>query len=480
MRYMALIIIFISIMPAILERMQFGKYKGIEKIIPAQFHENISRLIRNEETLNEIQLQKKTDEYIERIFEKVRKLLLVAGMIFFTVSFIPESGKATREIVRPERGSTEETVVLTKGNDSKKVKFVVNAWELTSEEFKEKAIKKKNEISDILKPYVNKRVSEEKSASESAAEMSGKTASEADKSLNITVTPSVENLGISKIAADNVKIKWSSTDPEIIDSSGKINWGLVQSDMDIDLEAAITDGTHEDIFQVHIHLKYEVKEMQTETLTYEELKKAEEKTRTDKIFLLPEKMQGYSLSKMQENTKKQVMFIFILTIFTIVLTAVFEIQHLKEKGKKRNIELEADYYRLISRLSLLLGAGINVRDAFRMIAESSPDGFLKKEIEFMINRMNSGMSEKTAIEEMGRNIGLQKYMRLASIISQNLMHGNRDLLNQLELEVTSGFEGNRERVRKRGEEASEKLMAPTFLLLTVVIGIVMYPALIGM
>ena len=67
-----------------------------------------------------------------------------------------------------------------------------------------------------------------------------------------------------------------------------------------------------------------------------------------------------------------------------------------------------------------------------------------------------------------------------SLISQNLNFGNSNLLKLLDTEVKTSFFLKKERVRKKGEQASEKLLIPTAILLITVIIVVMFPAFIGM
>ena len=97
-----------------------------------------------------------------------------------------------------------------------------------------------------------------------------------------------------------------------------------------------------------------------------------------------------------------------------------------------------------------------------------------------MNMVESGVSESKAYGEMGRRIGLEEYMKLMSLISQNLTLGNSNLLKLLDTEVKTSYFLKKENVRKKGEQASEKLLLPSAMLMMLVIIVVMYPAFIGM
>ena len=106
--------------------------------------------------------------------------------------------------------------------------------------------------------------------------------------------------------------------------------------------------------------------------------------------------------------------------------------------------------------------------------------FLTREVLYAVNRIRTGTAESKAYAELGRNLGLQSYVRLFSTISTAAPRGSSQLLNLLEQEVKDAEAEAKETARRRGEQASQKLLLPMFLLLIVVIGIVLYPAIAGM
>ena len=90
------------------------------------------------------------------------------------------------------------------------------------------------------------------------------------------------------------------------------------------------------------------------------------------------------------------------------------------------------------------------------------------------------MAESRVYADLGKKLGLEEYNRLMGLISQNLAFGNSNLIKLLETEVKTSYFLRKEDVRRKGEQASEKLLLPSALLMLLVIIIVMYPAFIGM
>ena len=92
------------------------------------------------------------------------------------------------------------------------------------------------------------------------------------------------------------------------------------------------------------------------------------------------------------------------------------------------------------------------------------------------NRLNAGVPEETAYEEFGRNCGNIRYLRLSSVLVQNLKKGTGGLVLLLRKEAAEAFADRRERVKQSGEEAGTKLLVPMAGILVLILAIIMIPA----
>jgi hypothetical protein len=81
---------------------------------------------------------------------------------------------------------------------------------------------------------------------------------------------------------------------------------------------------------------------------------------------------------------------------------------------------------------------------------------------------------------MGLNSESKEYRKLASMLSQNLRKGSKDLLECLEKEEHYSFEMRKQRAIRAGEEASTKLLVPMTGMLFIVIIILVVPAVMQM
>ena len=98
----------------------------------------------------------------------------------------------------------------------------------------------------------------------------------------------------------------------------------------------------------------------------------------------------------------------------------------------------------------------------------------------MCRELQAGVSEGTAYENWGKRIGLQEYLRLSTLLSQNLKKGNSTLLLRLKEEAQKACTEQMQHSRKLCEEATTKLLLPMTLLLVVVMLIIMLPAFSSM
>ena len=156
-------------------------------------------------------------------------------------------------------------------------------------------------------------------------------------------------------------------------------------------------------------------------------------------------------------------------VISVLFFALDKQNEIKEK-QARQKQMCLDYPEVISKLTLLLGAGMTVRKAWRKIVNDY-DSRIKQqgkravyeEMKYTCRQMDGGVPEAECYEKFGRRCGTQEYMRFGALLSQNL-------------EAIQSFEERKARARRLGEEAGTKLLLPMFLMLAEVLVIVVVPA----
>lgn len=103
-----------------------------------------------------------------------------------------------------------------------------------------------------------------------------------------------------------------------------------------------------------------------------------------------------------------------------------------------------------------------------------------EELLYTCRELHAGTSEGAAYEHFGRRTGLQEYIRLSTLLTQNLKRGNSMLLDRLREEADRAAQERLQQSKKLGEEAGTKLLIPMVMMLAVIMVIIMIPAFSGM
>ena len=206
----------------------------------------------------------------------------------------------------------------------------------------------------------------------------------------------------------------------------------------------------------------------------------EKSTRKNNSFTLPTEVEGRKLTWSQKRN-----YTGLYVIFLGVMISVFLVYREQEEKKKLQIqkqeELVRSYPAVVSKLNMLLGTGMTIRNAWEKIVLSCEGkGIVYEEMGIALNEMRSGISEGEAYERFGKRCGLTTYMKLGALLSQNLRKGSKGIADLLKVESIQAFENRKSIAKQRGEEAGTKLLMPMMGMLAVVLIMVMVPAFLTM
>lgn len=183
-------------------------------------------------------------------------------------------------------------------------------------------------------------------------------------------------------------------------------------------------------------------------------------------------------------------FLCICVLAAVIMAGIpyMTCKRVDSKLKERNERLLLGYPELINRFLLLLGAGSSMKGAWERLvydymkkkeSDNSYYDYVYEEMRYSLSELKRGISEILVYERFGRRVRLMPYMKLCSMLSQNLRRGNRYILDQLKLSSLDAYEKKRENIKKLGEEASSKLLLPMMLQFILVLVIIMFPALMS-
>ncbi len=279
-------------------------------------------------------------------------------------------------------------------------------------------------------------------------------------------------------------ITWESSDTSVISDEGEILRQYRKEPVNVTVTATLEYGFFEAIHSWEITVlpglwteeeiwKYHVERA---------LQESDEKSLFDEQWLLPEEVNGQALAweAAQENFTAELAGLFGIGILLVVWGRNNDLQR---KLKQRDLLLEEEYSTVVTKMTLYLGAGMTVKSAWKKTADiqikRNPKSAAAQEMLLALREMNSGIYENQCYENFGLRCGRQEYVKLGSLLSQNLRKGNSELLLRLREEALLAGENKKHLVRRRGEEASTKLIGPMVLLLGISLVLIMVPAFSG-
>ena len=220
----------------------------------------------------------------------------------------------------------------------------------------------------------------------------------------------------------------------------------------------------------------------------EQLVQKEAARNGQEALVLPETAEGKTIlwDVRRERTPEKLLLLGILIALCVPLV---EKSKREEWEKQRKELLTLEYPELVSRLTILMGAGMSVFVAWRRITGNYTkkrelgevkEHPLYEEMKRTCHEIESGVSEARALERFGDRIGLHRYRKFCSLVTQNLRKGTRGLGLLLEQEAADAFEERKNLAKKYGEEAGTKLLLPMMIMFGIVVVIIMVPAMMSM
>ena len=202
---------------------------------------------------------------------------------------------------------------------------------------------------------------------------------------------------------------------------------------------------------------------------------------------LPSEINGVTLVWKEQEDHLFLKIVF-LEVLVVVLLFLSKLEKRKQEEKKRQESMELDYPKIVGQMTILLGAGMTIPQAWNKLAvqycEKKQNGVTEQrpayeELVYINRRMQEGESEREALSLMEKRVLLLPYRRFIRILLNNKSKGGDNLCQELEKEASAAYAQRVYAIKQRGEEASTKMLAPLMFMMILVIAIVILPACIG-
>lgn len=285
-----------------------------------------------------------------------------------------------------------------------------------------------------------------------------------------------------------VSIRWELSDYTVMDRTGHISQEYASDTGTlVELKAILSYFGYEDTYSMNVNVYKMPKdnEQAFEARLRGEIERYEESTLSYEKSIFPTEVDGRKIEYKIPQDENSMLLLAAAIVVALILQKAGE-KDLQKAIKKRDAELMMDYPQIISKLTLLLGAGMTIQGAFTKLAEdykkrteNNETRFAYEEMLLTVRQIQGGVSEADAYVRFGNRCSLQKYVKLGALLSQNLKRGSQGLLETLEAEEKDAFEERKALARRLGEEAGTKLLAPMGMMLVIVMVIVVIPAFLS-
>lgn len=203
----------------------------------------------------------------------------------------------------------------------------------------------------------------------------------------------------------------------------------------------------------------------------------------DHVLVLPKTYEGNSITWKKPMDYTFLSFL-LLTIGAMVFLKVGGARDEKEEKRVRLAELEKDYAQIVSKFTMLLSAGLSVRNAWERIVrlyggKQEKKKAIYEEMSWALKEMQKGVSELEVYEKFGERVGQIHYKKMMALFISDKRRGSINLLEAMEQEMFQAWEEQKRKTRQQGEKIGTKLLAPMMGMLAVVFIMILVPAFLS-
>ncbi len=140
----------------------------------------------------------------------------------------------------------------------------------------------------------------------------------------------------------------------------------------------------------------------------------------------------------------------------------------------------SEFPKMVSRLTLLINAGMLVRRAWDEVANSDHKEKLYAEMRITSKDMQEGMSIEAAMNAFASRCGIREMRKFSSIFVQAVNRGAADSIESMKIMADEAWEQKKQISKQKGEAASGKLMIPNMIMFAGILLVVVAPMIITM
>ncbi|MGN0517982.1 MAG: type II secretion system F family protein [Acutalibacteraceae bacterium] len=168
-----------------------------------------------------------------------------------------------------------------------------------------------------------------------------------------------------------------------------------------------------------------------------------------------------------------ILILFVLLIFGIA--AYFYFSGLQtEQIKKRSDIYLSDFPDIVSKIALLINAGMILKEAWMKVATTGTSP-IYQEMQKTVDDMENGMAEVDAYYAFGTRCVIPEIKKFSSTLSQGVVKGNAELVTMVQEQNAEIWLARKHRAKQQGEKAGSKLMIPIMIMFVGILVVIIVP-----
>ena len=434
----------------------YGQLRKHRIIRPEQTRRSMTRLYKG----NALQTEERVDAYYIDLLNKIIWILLISGSLSGLLwGMYQKQDTGQLHFIRDDYGGDEVQYIVNYENQEKTTAQLT----ITLEPVQYRPEELAEQFQDGFVYLENRMLGDNESLD------------------NILVDMKLE----TSIPDSGIKVSWSSDDYEVIDERGVVNNQGLKESQTVVLQLELSYGEMAESREYEVVVKPgQLTGVEEEQRRLQERVEALiQDARYEKEVVIPSDIQGVHLMEAR-NQDSVPWLILILGIVSSSMLWFRQKENLQLQLKQQNRELLREYPYLVNQLVLYLEAGATIKGAFERVLHQyemaeRKEHPLYEELMVMWNEMHSGVTQEQAYMNLGKRIGLLPYLKLTSLLTQQIRKGAAGVILLLEEEEHEAFERRKERAKRMGEEAGTKLLVPMIILMVISMLIIVCPAVMS-
>lgn len=287
---------------------------------------------------------------------------------------------------------------------------------------------------------------------------------------------------VDEIPGTAVEVEWVEKAAEYFSFDGERRKEVkLKEPLEIPISAILTCQERAKDYEIFICLLPEEEGFGEKLLRFVDEQSMEQQE--DSTLKLPVIMDGKKIL-WKKPLDKTFLYLPALTVMAIVGLKLGAKRDEEEKNKKRIRQLDQGYAQIVSKFTMLLSAGLSVRNAWERIVtlhqqRGGSDNVVYQELEWGLRELQKGVSELEIYEKFGVRAGTAHYKKLMALFISDKRHGSIRLLDAMNQEMLQAWEEQKRKIRQQGEQIGTKLLIPMMGMLAVVFIMILVPAFLS-